>query len=95
MKFVLSLIICSSVVGECMPPFDWQDTFRTKYDCLTFWIRRISQKNEKRLVEKRLTNGMYIKFYCTPAESILIIRQICVHCTTPRPALVATLAGHS
>ena len=36
MKFVLSLIICSSVVGECMPPFDWQQTFRTKYDCLTF-----------------------------------------------------------
>ena len=36
MKILLSLIICSSVAGDCMPPFDWHETFRTKYDCLTF-----------------------------------------------------------
>ena len=27
MKFILSLIICSSVAGDCMPPFDWKETF--------------------------------------------------------------------
>ena len=36
MKILMSLIICSSVAGECMPPFDWRETFNTKYDCLTF-----------------------------------------------------------
>jgi len=29
MKILLSLIICSSVAGECMPPFQWPETFRS------------------------------------------------------------------
>ena len=36
MKFVLSLIICSQLAGECMPPFDWEETFNSQYDCLLF-----------------------------------------------------------
>ena len=70
MKFVLSLIICSGVVGECMPPFDWQDTFRTKYDCLTFGYEESLKKMKEIGREEVNKYGMYIKFYCTPAESI-------------------------
>ena len=40
----MSLIICSSVAGECMPPFQWPETFRTKYDCLHFGYEE-AQKN--------------------------------------------------
>ena len=47
MKFVLSLIICSSVAGECMPPFDWHETFRTKYDCLLFGYKESIVKMEE------------------------------------------------
>ena len=36
MKFVLSLLICSQLAGECMPPFDWEETFNSQYDCLLF-----------------------------------------------------------
>ena len=32
MKILMSLIICSSVAGECMPPFEWPEVFRSKYD---------------------------------------------------------------
>ena len=70
MKFVLSLIICSSVAGECMPPFDWQETFRTKYDCLVFGYQESLDKMED--IGRKEVNkyGMYIKFYCTPFNEI-------------------------
>ena len=70
MKIILSLIICSSVVGERMPPFDWQDAFRTKYDCLTFGYQESLKKMEEIGREEVEKYGMYIKFYCTPVESI-------------------------
>ncbi len=70
MKFVLSLIICSSVAGECMPPFDWHETFRTKYDCLLFGYKESIVKMEEVGREEVNKYGMYIKFYCTPDNSI-------------------------
>ena len=70
MKFILSLIICSSVVGECMPPFDWQETFRTKYDCLTFGYEESLKKiQEIGPVEVNKYN-MYIRFICTPQPGV-------------------------
>ena len=70
MKFILSLIICSSVAGECMPPFDWQDTFRTQYDCLVFGYEESLNKMNEIVREEDNKYGMYIKFYCTPVETI-------------------------
>jgi len=69
MKFVLSLIICSSIAGECMPPYDWPETFRTKYDCLMFGYEESINKLKE--VGRKDVNqyGMYIKFFCTPAET--------------------------
>ena len=70
MKFVLSLIICSSLAGECMPPFEWHETFRTKYDCLTFGY----EESLKKMTEIGRTEvnqyGMYIKFYCMPVPGV-------------------------
>ncbi len=70
MKFVLSLIICSSLAGECMPPFDWQETFRTKYDCLVFGYEESLSKMKEIGRTEVNQYGMYIKFYCTPHTSI-------------------------
>ena len=70
MKFILSLIICSSVAGECIPPFDWQDTFRTQYDCLVFGYEESLNKMNEIGREEVNKYGMYIKFYCTPVETI-------------------------
>tara|TARA_R100000458_G_C8054086_1_gene99944 strand:- start:43 stop:204 length:162 start_codon:yes stop_codon:yes gene_type:complete len=53
-----------------MPPFDWQDAFRTKYDCLTFGYQESLKKMEEIGREEVEKYGMYIKFYCTPVESI-------------------------
>ena len=53
-----------------MPPFDWQETFRTKYDCLTFGYQESLDKMED--IGRKEVNkyGMYIKFYCTPSDSV-------------------------
>jgi len=70
MKMLLSLIICSSVAGECMPPFDWHEMFDNKYDCLHFGYNESINKLEE--IGKKDINqyGMYIKFTCTPISTI-------------------------
>ena len=70
MKILLSLIICSSVAGDCMPPYEWPETFNTQYDCLMFGYQESIVKMEE-LGKKDVNEyGMFIKFYCTPDNSI-------------------------
>ena len=68
MKIILSLIICSSVAGECMPPFDWHEAFRTKYDCLVFGyeesLKKMEEIGPKDVNEKKI----FIKFFCSPTQ---------------------------
>tara|TARA_R100000700_G_scaffold14602_1_gene20577 strand:+ start:179 stop:391 length:213 start_codon:yes stop_codon:yes gene_type:complete len=70
MKILLSLIICSSVAGECMPPYPWPDSFATKYDCLYFGYEESIRKLEEIGREDVNKHGMYIRFTCTPDTSI-------------------------
>ena len=70
MKFILSMIICSSVAGQCMPPYQWPDTFNSQYDCLMFGYEESIVKM-KELGRKDVNEyGMFIKFYCTKDNSI-------------------------
>ena len=70
MKILMSLIICSSVAGECMPPFQWPEAFNTKYDCLHFGYEEAQRKLEEIGREDINKYGMYIKFTCTPIDTI-------------------------
>jgi len=70
MKFVLSLIICSSVAGECMPPFDWHDTFESQYDCMVFGYEESLNKMKEIGREEVNKYGIYIKFYCKPISTV-------------------------
>ena len=70
MKILMSLIICSSMAGECMPPFPWPETFDTKYDCLVFGYEESKRKLEEIGREEINKHGMYIKFICIPDPSI-------------------------
>ena len=70
MKILMSLIICSSVAGECMPPYPWPDTFRTQYDCLHFGYEESQRKLEEIGREDINKYGMYIKFTCKVDPSI-------------------------
>ena len=66
MKFILSLIICSSVAGECMPPFDWQESFNSQYDCLLFGYEESINKMKELGREESTKYGMYVKFVARP-----------------------------
>ena len=70
MKFLLSLIICSSVAGECMPPYEWPETFKSQYDCLMFGYKESIVKMEKFGKKDVNEYGMFIKFYCSPVQQI-------------------------
>ena len=70
MKILLSLIICSQVAGTCMPPFQWPDTFKTQYDCLMFGYEESIRKMEEIGREEVNKYNIYIRFTCTPDNSI-------------------------
>jgi len=70
MKILLSLIICSSVAGDCMPPYEWPETFRTNYDCLMFGYEESMNKLKEVGREDVNKYGMYIRFFCTPVDTI-------------------------
>ena len=70
MKFLLSMIICSQVAGTCLDPYPWPDTFNTQYDCLMFGYKESIIKLEQLGPEDVNQFNMYIKFYCSPVQSI-------------------------
>ncbi len=70
MKILLTLIICSSVAGDCLAPYQWPDTFRTNYDCLMFGYEESAKKLKEVGREDINKYGMFIKFYCEPITTI-------------------------
>jgi len=70
MKILLSLIICSQVAGTCMPPYEWPEKFNTQYDCMIFGYKESLNKMEQ--IGKTEVNkyNMYIRFTCTPENTI-------------------------
>ena len=70
MKILLSIIICSSVAGECMPPITHTELFPTQYDCLHFGYAESQKRLE--IIGKDGVNkyNMFIKFTCTPTNTI-------------------------
>ena len=70
MKILLSLIICSQVHTTCMPPYPWPEKFDSSYECMMFGYEE-SQKKMKEIGRQDVNqHGIYIRFTCTPAETI-------------------------
>ena len=70
MKILLSIIICSSVAGTCMKPLPWPTTFDSQYDCLMFGYEQSIVKMKEIGAEDVNKYNMFIKFYCTPEDTI-------------------------
>ena len=70
MKILMSLIICSSVAGDCMPPFQWPEAFNTKYDCLHFGYEEAKLKMKEMGPKDVNKHQIYIKFTCTPTDAV-------------------------
>ncbi len=71
MKFILGLIICSSVYGSCLPVHHWPETFNTHYECVIAGYEE-SIKKAKEIGSKEVNKyGTMIKFYCLEESMIL------------------------
>ena len=70
MKILLSLIICSQMAGQCMPPYPWPETFDTTYDCMMFGYEESLKKMQELGKEEVNKYNMYIRFTCTPENTI-------------------------
>ena len=71
---------CSQVHTTCMPPYPWPETFNTTYDCMTFGYQESLNKMEEIGREDVNKHGVYIRFTCTPEETIC-----CLLYTSPSP----------
>ena len=69
-KFILGLIICSSVYQTCLEPYHWPDKFNSHYECMIFGYEESIRKLEEIGREDINKHGMYIRFTCTPDPSI-------------------------
>ena len=70
MKFILALVICSQVQQTCLPPYQWPETFNSQYDCLMFGYEESMSKMEEIGRAEINKHGMFVKFYCTPQQTI-------------------------
>jgi len=71
MKFVLSMIICSSVFQQCLPPHRMPDLYNSHYECLISGYNE-SIKKAKEIGPKDINEyGTIIKFMCIDEALIL------------------------
>ena len=71
MKFVLSMIICSSVFQQCLPPHAMPETYNSHYECIIAGFEE-SIKKAKEIGPKEINKyGTIIKFICPPEHIII------------------------
>jgi hypothetical protein len=70
MKFILMLIMCSGISGQCIPPYEWPERFDTMYECLQFGYGEASKKLAQIGPDTVNESYAHIKFYCQPATEI-------------------------
>ena len=54
----------------CMPPYPWPERFDTTYDCMTFVYEESLAKMKEIGREEVNKHDIYIRFLCTPENTI-------------------------
>ena len=77
MKFILTMIICTSVYNTCLEPFPMAERYNTHYECMIAGYNEAIDK-AKEIGPKDINKyGTVIKFFCCGTEDEKII--------TPKP----------
>ena len=66
MKFLLTIVMCSSVAGSCLTPHTFETIYKDSYDCLMDGYVKSINKMEQIGREEINEYGIYMKFDCTP-----------------------------
>ena len=64
MKFILSVIMCSSVSNTCLTPYSFPETYIDSYDCLVDGYAKSIDKLQEFGRNNVKEYGIYIKFDC-------------------------------
>ena len=64
MKFILSMIMCTSVYQTCMPPFPMPEIYNSHYECMIAGYEESIKKAKEIGREEVNKYGTIIKFYC-------------------------------
>ena len=71
MKFILSMIICSSVYNSCLPPHNLPELYNSHYECMIAGYEEAIKK-AKEIGSKEVNKyGTIIKFMCVDEKLIL------------------------
>ena len=71
MKFILTMIMCTSVYNACMDPFPMPTKYNTHYECMIAGYEEAIKK-AKEIGPKEINEyGTIIKFYCLQERLIL------------------------
>jgi hypothetical protein len=65
MKFVLTLIMCSYLSGECLPPHQWHEKFDSGYDCSIAGYEESAKKLKQIGKADVELHRISIRFTCT------------------------------
>ncbi len=71
MKILLTLVICSAVAGDCLPPFQFNESFDNYYDCMIAGYEESKLKTTEIGPEEINLHQIYIKFGCSEVPDIL------------------------
>ena len=71
MKFVLTMIMCTSVYQQCLPPVPLSELYDSHYECLMAGYNESIEKAKEIGSEEINKYKTIIKFYCIE-ENIII-----------------------
>ena len=70
MKFILSMIICTSVYNTCLPPHAMEEVYNSHYECMIAGYNEAIDK-AKEIGPKEINKyGTIIKFFCYGTENL-------------------------
>ena len=70
MKFLLSMIICTSVYNQCLPPHTLPELYNSHYECMIAGYEE-SIKKAKEIGPKDINQyGTIIKFFCMQEKDL-------------------------
>jgi hypothetical protein len=68
MKFLLSMIFCTSVYNTCLEPFQMPDIYDSHYDCMEAGYEESLKKIKELGKEEVNKYGTLVKFFCAQTD---------------------------
>ena len=70
MKFLLSMIICTSVYNQCLPPHQMPELYNSHYECMIAGYNESIKKAKENGREEINKYGTIIKFFCMQEKDL-------------------------